>query len=70
MMEDQRHLCLVMEYLDGGDLRTDINLRSRFAEIDAKNLFWGLLGGLAHIHHHGFVHRDLKPENILLQGCD
>ena len=33
----------------------------------ARTLGAHLLGGLAHMHHHGCLHRDIKPPNLLLQ---
>jgi len=59
-------LLLVVEYVDGG------NLRSWIADGRCADLKTGLdlaiqfCHGLEHAHKQGLVHRDIKPENILL----
>jgi eukaryotic-like serine/threonine-protein kinase len=57
---------LVLEYVDGENLRDILERRSRLSEALACSIASEVLRGLAHLHSRGFVHRDLKPENILL----
>ncbi len=56
---------IVMEYIEGSDLRTLINSGavpiSKVLDIGAQ-----IADGLAAAHERGIVHRDLKPENIML----
>jgi tetratricopeptide (TPR) repeat protein len=56
---------IVMEYIEGQDLRTLINAGSvpisKVLDIGAQ-----IADGLAAAHERGIVHRDLKPENIML----
>jgi tetratricopeptide (TPR) repeat protein len=56
---------IVMEYIDGQDLRTLINGAplpiQKTLDIAAQ-----IADGLAAAHERGIVHRDLKPENIML----
>jgi eukaryotic-like serine/threonine-protein kinase len=56
---------IVMEYIDGRDLRTMI---AEGALTPAKTLDFAvqIADGLAAAHDRGIVHRDLKPENIMV----
>jgi formylglycine-generating enzyme required for sulfatase activity/tRNA A-37 threonylcarbamoyl transferase component Bud32 len=57
---------LVMELLDGRDLRQELKARGRLAPGRATALAFQVCRGLAAAHAKGIVHRDLKPENLLL----
>lgn len=59
-------LAIVMDLVQGRDLRAELDERRNFAPADAATLVAELLRGLAAVHAAGVVHRDLKPENILL----
>ena len=62
---DQGTPFIVMEYIEGQDLRTLINGGavpiSKVLDIAAQ-----IADGLAAAHERGIIHRDLKPENIML----
>jgi len=58
-------LYLVMEYVDGVNLRRWMDLGSFTADA-ALGLLPGLCEALRHAHERGIVHRDIKPENILI----
>lgn len=60
--------CLVMEYLDGGDLFDMISAKGKLPEQQAKNFLKEILEGVQHCHQQGIVHRDLKPENVLIDS--
>jgi serine/threonine-protein kinase len=57
---------LVMEFLDGEDLRTILDRKIRLSLQDVIEIFSQVLDGLAAAHDAGIVHRDIKPENIFL----
>ncbi|HIJ65821.1 MAG TPA: serine/threonine protein kinase [Candidatus Hydrogenedentes bacterium] len=56
--------CLLMEYIDGHNLRKHINERDlTFTQM--LDLCIKLCSGLDFLHQNGIVHRDVKPENFL-----
>jgi len=56
--------CLVMEYVDGPDMKWYI--RERPWNMDERLvIIYQICNGLQYIHDQGFVHHDLKPENVL-----
>ena len=56
---------LVMEYVDGCDLRRF--LRAQRPEMErAFDIFEKVCAGVAHAHERGLAHRDIKPANILI----
>lgn len=57
---------LVMELVDGPDLRTYLATSAPISLDFALQLTEQLLQGLAAAHRAGLVHRDLKPENVLI----
>ncbi|KAL2097629.1 hypothetical protein ACEWY4_006836 [Coilia grayii] len=64
--ETRRHLCLVMEYVEGGDCA---NLLKKIGPLPvdmAKMYFAETVLALEYLHNYGIVHRDLKPDNLLI----
>jgi serine/threonine protein kinase len=57
---------IVMELLDGEDLRTRIDRAGPLAPSEVRALFEQLCHAVAAAHVAGLVHRDLKPENVFL----
>ncbi|CAI2725379.1 unnamed protein product [Schistosoma spindalis] len=68
VMETQRLLCMVMEYVSNGELFDYIATNGRFSEVDARIKFLDVLSAVDYTHSCGIVHRDLKAENILLDS--
>lgn len=58
---------IIMEYVDGGNLRDLIRKHGASFPIDeALRIAREIASALHAAHQHGIVHRDLKPENILI----
>src|SRR5215470_8499936 len=64
--EDQGRLFIVMEYLEGKDLRQTISQRRDLTLESKLTLMIQVCEGLAYAHHRGIVHRDIKPGNIFI----
>ncbi|MCP4643465.1 MAG: serine/threonine protein kinase [bacterium] len=56
--------CLLMEYIDGHNLRKHIDERD-LSNAQMLQLCVRLCHGLDFLHQNGVVHRDIKPENFL-----
>lgn len=60
------HPYLVMEYLDGVELATEINRVGAMLVGRVLNIVGQIASALTATHRHKIVHRDLKPQNIFL----
>jgi len=65
--QDNRHF-MIMEYVEGMNLREFLKLRIRLKDKDALPLLLGLARGLEYSHDQGVTHRDLKATNILISN--
>ena len=62
---------LVMEFLEGADLRESIKQKKRMEYEDTYFILQQVCSALEEAHAKGIVHRDLKPDNIwLVRGND
>jgi len=59
---------IVMEFVDGGALKSALEAGTRFSIDEINRLMQDILAGLQYSHDRGIVHRDIKPANIMLTG--
>lgn len=64
--ETKRHLCMVMEYVEGGDCATLMKNMGPLPVDMARMYFAETVLALEYLHNYGIVHRDLKPDNLLV----
>ncbi len=57
---------LVQEFLDGRDLRAELDERNILSPHDTRDILVPVMSGIAAAHAQGVVHRDIKPQNIFL----
>jgi tetratricopeptide (TPR) repeat protein len=62
--EETNRAYMVMEFLDGEDLKGKITRRERMPLETKLRLMMEVCEGLAHAHNKDVVHRDIKPGNI------
>lgn len=67
---NKTHLCLIMDLMNGGDLRFHIyELGKRGIRMDRVIYYSAqITTGILHLHSMDIVYRDMKPENVLLDG--
>lgn len=63
---DQRLPYMVMEYVDGPDLKDYIIQNSPLNLHDVIRIMDQILSAMTLAHKHNVIHRDLKPQNILM----
>ncbi|XP_075062785.1 microtubule-associated serine/threonine-protein kinase 1 isoform X2 [Mixophyes fleayi] len=64
--QTRRHLCMVMEYVEGGDCATLLKHIGALPLEMARLYFAETVLALEYLHNYGIVHRDLKPDNLLI----
>lgn len=64
--QSREYIYLVMEFLIGGDLGTQLSINGYFEEPTASHYIAEISLSIDYLHSIGIVHRDLKPENILI----
>mgnify|MGYP000256190229 CR=1 FL=1 len=69
VVDEQKVLCLALEWMDGGDLAEFIGMRGNSPF--TIELIWGLFSPILRAihcaHEEGIVHRDFKPANVMLK---
>ena len=66
VFESSRHLYIIVEYAQRGELFDFLVERGNLVEDVAIDFFRQIVLAIEYLHSHGICHRDLKPENILL----
>jgi len=63
---DAGRLFIVMEYIDGEDLKSKIRAKGHFSVAEAIQLITQACAGIGYAHRAGIVHCDVKPHNMLV----
>ncbi|VIO93132.1 KIAA0303, putative [Brugia malayi] len=64
--ETRHHLCMLMEYVEGGDCAALLK-KAGTLPLDAARLYIAeTVLAIDYLHSYGIVHRDLKPDNLLI----
>ena len=64
--ERDKKYFMIMEFVEGSNLRDFLRIRGRLTPAEALPLMVGLAGGLKYSLEKGVTHRDLKATNILI----
>lgn len=64
--ETKKYLCMVMEYVEGGDVATLIKNMGPLPLDMARTYFAEATLAVEYLHNYGIIHRDLKPDNLLI----
>ncbi|KAM9988093.1 hypothetical protein ACTFIZ_003459 [Dictyostelium cf. discoideum] len=64
--QTQDSLCMVLDYIGGGELFYHISERETFSEETARFYIGQIMLAIGFLHEHGVIYRDLKLENLLM----
>ena len=64
--DEDGNLYIVMEYVEGSDLRKVLQAEKRLPPAEALDVLLQVADVVQAAHQVGIVHRDLKPENLML----
>jgi len=65
---DADQVFIIMEHIDGTDLKSMIRERGRFNVKDTVGLMAQACAGIGYAHRAGLVHCDIKPHNMLVSS--
>ena len=69
IVEEDKDLYLVFEYVEGRTLDALLAERQRLTNAEALSVLGGVAAAVDYAHEHRVIHRDLKPANIMI-GAD
>ncbi|MBN1978171.1 MAG: Stk1 family PASTA domain-containing Ser/Thr kinase [Anaerolineae bacterium] len=64
--QDGDHHYIVMEYVQGQDLKTLIRQQGQLGVSEALDIAIQISAGVGHAHKSGVIHCDVKPQNVLV----
>lgn len=68
VIEQNNTVYYVMEYLDGGDLRSLVKQRGTpLSEAETISIIIPIAKAIGFIHQHNLLHLDIKPDNIVMR---
>ncbi len=62
-----RYVCLITEYIHGGNLSDHLRSVGKLQEVAALKVAQNVASGMVFLHSKMIVHRDLKPGNVLVR---
>jgi serine/threonine-protein kinase len=68
VFSEGKHHFLIMEFVEGRNLREFVKVRKRLKPLEATNLIIDVVAGLDYAFHMGITHRDLKMSNVLVSS--
>jgi tRNA A-37 threonylcarbamoyl transferase component Bud32/CheY-like chemotaxis protein len=66
--DEEKRYYMIMEYVEGSNLRDFLRIRKRLTESESLPLMVGLARGLEYSISRGVTHRDIKGTNILVSN--
>ncbi len=64
--EENNTAYIVMEYLEGTDLKDYIHQKGKVSFQEALKMLSPIMSSLSKIHNQGLIHRDISPANIMI----
>ncbi|TAF37238.1 MAG: hypothetical protein EAZ69_07715 [Oscillatoriales cyanobacterium] len=68
--EEDGRLYLVQEFIDGNNLKDELEKYGAYSELKIRELLLDLLPLLNFVHERNVIHRDIKPENVIRRNRD
>lgn len=66
VFEDEKHIHLVMEYVESGNLTQFFANNQNLSEQEIIKIVRQTLSAINYLHEMGICHKDIKPENLMV----